>query len=70
MAFFAPQEPTPVSLHIQSLADEELLEFWEEAQVFSKMLETLPIQDTLFIDYEQVILEELQYRFSNKYIPL
>lgn len=68
MAFFAPQEITPVSLHVQSLADEELLEFWEETQIFSKMLESLPMQESVFIDYEKVILEELQYRFSNKYV--
>lgn len=67
MAFFSQYQETPLASHIQSLDDNELLEFWEETQVFTKFLENLASKEFVIFDYEEVILQELQYRFSNKY---
>ena len=48
---------------IKSLADEELLDFWEETQQLAKMLDQDEAIDVDYNpEYERVILQELQYR--------
>ena len=48
---------------VKSLADEELLDFWEETQQLAKMLDQEEVTDIEYNpEYERVILQELQYR--------
>ncbi|KAB1441137.1 hypothetical protein [Pseudodesulfovibrio senegalensis] len=49
---------------VKSLADEELLDFWEETQQLVKMLDQEPNQDLSDFnpEYEKIILQELQFR--------
>ena len=48
---------------VKSLADEELLDFWEETQQLAKMLDQEEMTDIEYNpEYERVILQELQYR--------
>jgi len=49
---------------VKSLADEELLDFWEETQQLVKLLDQEPHQDLSGFnpEYEKIILQELQFR--------
>lgn len=48
---------------VKNLADEELLDFWEETQQLAKMLDQVEETDVEYNpEYERVILQELQYR--------
>lgn len=48
---------------VKNLADEELLDFWEETQQLAKMLDQEEQADFEYNpEYERVILQELQYR--------
>lgn len=48
---------------VKSLADEELLDFWEETQQLARMLDEQEQSDIEYNpEYERVILQELQYR--------
>jgi hypothetical protein len=48
---------------VKSLADDELLDFWEETQQLAKMLDQAEQTDLEYNpEYEKVILQELQYR--------
>ncbi len=56
-------EEVPFTLQIKNLADEELLDFWEETQQIESALRSeyrqavIPVQD-----YERMIVLELQLR--------
>lgn len=60
-------EDAPFSIQIKTLADEELLDFWEETQQIEDVLRTeyqqaiIPAQD-----YERLIVLELQLRFCQR----
>lgn len=57
----------PLSLQIKSLADEELLDFWEETQFMERFLDdTLQLDRTAHADYERLIVQELQLRSCRK----
>ncbi|MBG0789324.1 MAG: hypothetical protein H0S80_02375 [Desulfovibrionaceae bacterium] len=52
---------------VKNLADEELLDFWEETQQLAKMLDLEEVTDIEYNpEYERVILQELQYRTCYK----
>lgn len=56
-------EETPLAMQIKSLGDEELLDFWEETQVLERFLkEGTSIQEHNSLQYEKLILQELQLR--------
>ncbi len=61
--FFMQTEDFPLSEQIKSLADDELLDFWEETQYLEKFLEEeLSTEGFYSQDYEKIILLELQFR--------
>lgn len=52
---------------VKCLADEELLDFWEETQQLARMLDQEEQTDLEYNpEYERVILQELQYRTCSK----
>lgn len=52
---------------VKCLADEELLDFWEETQELAKMLDQNEQTDMDYNpEYERVILQELQLRTCYK----
>lgn len=52
---------------VKNLANEELLDFWEETQQLAKMLEEQKPTDVEYNpEYERVILQELQLRSCYK----
>ncbi|OIQ48859.1 hypothetical protein BerOc1_03612 [Pseudodesulfovibrio hydrargyri] len=52
---------------VKSLADDELLDFWEETQQLARMLDQAEQTDLEYNpEYERVILQELQYRTCSK----
>jgi len=54
----SPADEAPFNIQIKNLADEELLDFWEETQQIESALQTVvPVQD-----YERLIVLELQLR--------
>ena len=56
-------EETPLAMQIKSLGDEELLDFWEETQFLERFLkEGTSIQEHNSLQYEKLILQELQLR--------
>ncbi|HAS88665.1 MAG TPA: hypothetical protein DCS48_05095 [Desulfovibrio sp.] len=68
MAQFSPTENITLEDQIKSLANEELLDFWEETQFLAKMLEQDNNQENVQYspEYERLILQELQLRSSMK----
>lgn len=61
--FMAGRDNYPIEEQIKTLGDEELLDFWEEAQYLDKFLEEeAGIQDESNLQYERLILQELQIR--------
>jgi len=63
MAHFLPHSSNfALEEQIKTLADDELLDFWEEAQQLEKFLgDDLDDLDTP-VEYERLILKELQFR--------
>ena len=59
----SPADEAPFNIQIKNLADEELLDFWEETQQIESALRAeyqqtvVPVQD-----YERLIVLELQLR--------
>ena len=67
MAQFSPTESITLEDQIKSLANDELLDFWEETQFLAKMLEQDNQEDMQYSpEYERLILQELQLRSSMK----
>ncbi|WP_319781237.1 hypothetical protein [Maridesulfovibrio sp.] len=67
MAQFSPTENISLEDQIKSLANEELLDFWEETQFLAKVLEQDNQEDIQYSpEYERLILQELQLRSSMK----
>ncbi|CCO24533.1 hypothetical protein [Maridesulfovibrio hydrothermalis] len=67
MAQFSPTENVTLEDQIKSLANEELLDFWEETQFLAKMLDQENREDIPYSpEYERLILQELQLRSSMK----
>lgn len=68
MAQFSPTENITLEDQIKSLANDELLDFWEETQFLAKMLEQENNQENVQYspEYERLILQELQLRSSMK----
>ena len=63
------QEET-FSERIKSLADEELLDIWEETQQLETLLrQELHTELELAPEYERLIVQELQLRSSKKCLP-
>jgi len=61
--FFMQTNDFPLAEQIKSLADDELLDFWEEAQYLEKFLEEeFPVEGDYPVEYERIILQELQLR--------
>ena len=52
----SPADEAPFNIQIKNLADEELLDFWEETQQIESALRAE------FQDYERLIVLELQLR--------
>ncbi len=58
-----PVDDTPFSLQIKMLADDELLDFWEETQQIENALRAEYQQNVVPAqDYERLIVLELQLR--------
>ena len=53
----SPADEAPFNIQIKNLADEELLDFWEETQQIEYQQTVVPVQD-----YERLIVLELQLR--------
>lgn len=54
---------------IKTLGDQELLDFWEETQQLERLLtENSGEQQASSLDYERLILTELQLRFCQRSI--
>lgn len=67
MAQFSLTENITLEDQIKSLANEELLDFWEETQFLAKMLEQDNQENVQYSpEYERLILQELQLRSSMK----
>lgn len=65
MAQFSPSENVTLEDQIKSLANEELLDFWEETQFLAKMLDQDNQEQIQYNpEYERLILQELQLRSS------
>ncbi|WP_319759916.1 hypothetical protein [Maridesulfovibrio sp.] len=67
MAQFSPTDNITLEDQIKSLANEELLDFWEETQFLAKVLEQDNQDNVQYSpEYERLILQELQLRSSMK----
>lgn len=63
MAHFLPQSSNfALEEQIKTLADDELLDFWEEAQQLEKFLGEEMDDLESPVEYERLILKELQFR--------
>lgn len=61
--FMAGRDNYPLEEQIKTLGDEELLDFWEETQYLDRFLEEESgLQDDSNLEYERLILKELQLR--------
>lgn len=62
---FADEEP--FTERVKTLADDELLEIWEETQQIENLLSAeLNADFSIAPDYEKVIVEELRLRHSRR----
>ena len=71
MAQFLPLlDDYPLEEQLKTLGDEELLDFWEESQFLSKYLEEEDQEpkNYLNINYEKMIIQELQIRTCMRYL--
>lgn len=70
MGHFAPfhdDQDFPVEDQIKELQDDELLDFWEQSQRLEKFLqEEFNVRDVHTVEYERLIVQELQLRASRK----
>ena len=63
MAQFLPQSSHfPLEEQIKTLADDELLDFWEETQHLEKFLGEEFAEPETTVEYERIILQELLVR--------
>ncbi len=61
-------EDMPFSSRLKSLADEELLDIWEETQELERILrEEWNAELELAPEYEKMIIQELQLRISKRF---
>ncbi len=58
----------PLTVQIKSLGDEELLDFWEETQFLGKMFEDSTSTPHTSVEYEKLIIQELQLRSCRRCI--
>jgi len=72
MANYIPQSGHfPLEEQIKTLGDDELLDFWEETQFLEKMLgEDFDTNDAPTMEYERIILQELQFRSCKRGLSL
>ncbi|WP_457572250.1 hypothetical protein [Desulfovulcanus sp.] len=71
MAQFLPHlDDYPLEEQLKTLGDEELLDFWEESQFLNKYLEEedQKPKSQLNINYEKMIIQELQIRTCMRYL--
>ncbi|MBF0480976.1 MAG: hypothetical protein HQK81_06000 [Desulfovibrionaceae bacterium] len=67
--FFPLLDQFPIEDQVKTLADDELLDFWEETQYLDRILEENDHADVNnSVVYERIILQELQLRSSRKSI--
>lgn len=60
-------EDQPFAVRLKSLADEELLDIWEETQELERILrEEWDAELELAPEYERLIVQELQLRLGRK----
>ena len=57
--FFPPDGDYPLEDQVKTLADDELLDFWEEAQLLDR---AAPVLLPSRAHYERIILQELMLR--------
>jgi len=72
MAYYHEHSPVSVSLdeHVKMLADEDLLDFWEESQFMEGFFHEHDISPEPSVEnYERLILQELQLRFCQRGEP-
>lgn len=64
MAVFAPfPDDIPLADQVKTLRDDELLDFWEETQALERFIaEETNGDPNASLEYERVILQELQFR--------
>lgn len=64
MAQFTPTDTSyPLEDQLKSLADDELLDFWEETQHLAGLLAAeMRLAEGSHLEYEQLIVRELSYR--------
>jgi len=61
--FFPNDDQFPIEDQIKTLADDELLDFWEETQHLEQaMVEELQPETPGSLEYERIILQELMLR--------
>ena len=72
MARYYPNpEEIPLSDQIRALANDELLDFWEETQHLERFLEQeMTVGSGSSQEYERIILQELQFRSSLRCLNL
>ncbi|GAB7078465.1 hypothetical protein [Megalodesulfovibrio paquesii] len=69
--FFLLAGEYPLADQLKTLADDELLDFWEETQYLERFLDeeyTVEIEESL--EYERIILQELQLRSCQRSLCL
>ena len=66
--FLAQSDSYPIQDQLKTLADDELLDFWEETQVLERFLEEEGGEAQFEQDYEQLIIQELQLRSCQRSI--
>ena len=67
--FLSQTDDFPLEDQIKALGDEELLDFWEETQYVGRLLEednSPRLEYT--VEYERIILQELQLRSCQRCI--
>lgn len=63
-------EDLPFAVRLKSLADDELLDIWEETQQLERMLrEEWDTELELAPEYERLIVRELQLRAGKRQAP-
>lgn len=65
MARYLPDEdPFTLEDQLKALANDELLDFWEESQHLDKYLEPCAQNGLPSVHYENAILQELRLRYT------
>lgn len=61
--YFPENDQYPLEDQVKTLADDELLDFWEEAQFIERdMAEQTVVSPVNQMEYERIILQELMLR--------